>query len=199
MSKFPNILFASALMAGSVLMLAPAPQAFAQQAQKTAVSTPKKFGFGREATAEEIKGWDVDVRPDGVGLPVGKGTSKTGEPVYIEKCASCHGEFGESSGRWPVLAGGAGTLKSDNPVKTIGSFWPYASTLYDYVKHAMPYGSAQSLTADEIYGISAYLLYLNDIIKDENFELNEKTFPKIKLPNEGNFFDDDREKSEKHF
>ncbi|MGL5733330.1 MAG: c-type cytochrome, partial [Beijerinckiaceae bacterium] len=116
-----------------------------------------------------------------------------------EKCASCHGEFGESAGRWPILSGGNGTLKSDNPVKSIGSYWPYVTTLFDYIDHAMPYGNAQSLTHDEIYAISAYILLLNDIIKDENQELNEKNFAKIKLPNEANFFDDDREKSEKHF
>lgn len=192
MSKFRNSLFATIMIAGAV---AASSSALAQQK----MAPVKKFALGREATAEEIKGWDIDVRPDGVGLPVGKGTAKQGEPIYIEKCASCHGEFGESAGRWPILSGGNGTLKSHDPVKSIGSYWPYVTTLFDYILHAMPYGNAQSLTPDEIYAVSAYILLLNDIIKDENQELNEKNFAKIRLPNEANFFDDDREKSEKHF
>jgi cytochrome c len=158
----------------------------------------KKYGVGREATAEEIAGWDIDIRPDGHGLPVGKGTAKQGEELYVERCASCHGEFGESAGRWPMLAGGAGTMTSEDPVKTVGSYWPNASTLIDYLRRAMPYGNAQSLTNDELYAITAYVLYLNDIIKDD-FELNEKTFTSVKLPNEPNFFDDDRETTEKSF
>lgn len=192
MSKSRKSLLATVLVAGAVAI-----SSLALAQQKT--PAPKKFGFGREATAEEIKGWDIDIRPDGVGLPVGKGTAKQGEPLYVEKCASCHGEFGESAGRWPILSGGNGTLKSHDPVKSVGSYWPYVTTLFDYIVHAMPYGNAQSLTADEIYAISAYILVLNDIIKDENQELNEKNFAKIRLPNEANFFDDDREKSEKHF
>ena len=97
---------------------------------------------------------------------------KQGEPLYVERCAACHGEFGESAGRWPILMGGAGTLASHDPVKSIGSYWPYASTVMDYIRRSMPFGNAQSLTNDELYAITAYVLYLNDIIKDENFELN---------------------------
>lgn len=159
----------------------------------------QKFeGIGRVATPLEIKGWDIDVKPNGEGLPIGKGTAKIGEPLYIEKCAACHGEFGESAGRWPVLAGGKGTLKSHDPVKTVGSYWPYASTLMDYIYRAMPYGNAQSLTPDELYAISAYVLHLNDIVKDD-FVLDQNSFKTIKLPNEANFYLDDREKAEKHF
>lgn len=159
----------------------------------------KPYGIGREATKEEMAGWDIDIRPDGQGLPVGKGTVKEGETLYVERCASCHGEFGESAGRWPLVAGGTGTLKSNDPVKSVGSYWPYASTLMDYIRRAMPYGNAQSLTNDELYAITAYVLSLNDIIKDENFELNEKSFLSIKLPNESNFYDDDRQTVEKYF
>lgn len=168
----------------------------------TAIRPPshgKRYGVGRQASTEEIAGWDIDIRPDGQGLPVGKGTAKEGETLYLERCASCHGEFGESAGRWPILAGGIGTLKSHDPVKSIGSYWPYASTLMDYIRRAMPYGNAQSLTNDELYAITAYVLSLNDIIKDESFELNDKNFSSIKLPNEPNFYDDDRETAEKHF
>ena len=124
---------------------------------------------------------------------------KQGEPLYVERCAACHGEFGESAGRWPILMGGAGTLASHDPIKSIGSYWPYASTVMDYIRRSMPFGNAQSLTNDELYAITAYVLYLNDIIKDENFELNQTNFSTIKLPNQPNFIDDDREVAEKEF
>ena len=117
----------------------------------------------------------------------------------MQQCAACHGEFGESAGRWPIIAGGAGTLASHDPVKTIGSYWPYASTVFDYIRRAMPFGNAQSLSNDELYAVAAYVLFLNDVIKDENFELNAKTFKTIRLPNEPNFYDDDRETAEKAF
>lgn len=164
-----------------------------------AAAAGKKLNIGREAKPEEIAGWDIDIRPDGQGLPVGKGTVKQGEPLYVERCASCHGEFGESAGRWPILSGGAGTLASHDPIKSIGSYWPYASTVIDYIRRAMPFGAAQTLTNDELYAITAYVLFLNDIITSEDFELSDKNFRTIKLPNEPNFFDDDREVSEKAF
>jgi cytochrome c len=168
--------------------------------QKAATTTPaKRLDIGRAATPEEIAGWDIDIRPDGQGLPPGKGTVKQGEPLYMERCAACHGEFGESAGRWPILAGGNGTLASHDPVKSVGSYWPYASTLMDYIRRSMPFGNAQSLTNDELYAITAYVLYLNDVIKDESFELNAQNFPTIKLPNEPNFYDDDREAAERAF
>jgi cytochrome c len=171
----------------------------AQQQPQPKQQPPAKLGLGREATAAEIKGWDIDVRPDGQGLPPGKGTVKQGEELFIALCASCHGEFGEGKDRWPALAGGHGTLKHDRPDKTVGSFWPAASTLFDYIKRAMPFGNAQSLGPDELYALTAYVLHLNDIIKDPSFELNDKNFASIRLPNEANFYDDDREKTEKHF
>ena len=158
-----------------------------------------KLNIGREATPAEIAGWDIDIRPDGQGQPPGKGTVKAGERLYMERCAGCHGEFGESAGRWPILSGGAETLAGPDPVKSIGSYWPYASTVIDYIRRAMPFGNAQSLTNDELYAITAYVFYLNDIIKTEDFELSDKNFRTIKLPNEPNFYDDDREVSEKAF
>lgn len=159
----------------------------------------KRLGIGREATSQEIAGWDIDIRPDGQGLPPGKGTVKDGEQLYMTHCAACHGEFGESAGRWPILSGGNGSLASPDPVKSIGSYWPYASTVMDYIRRAMPFGNAQSLGNDELYAITAYVLYLNDIVKSEDFELNDKNFRTIKLPNEPNFYDDDREVTEKAF
>ncbi|MDI4658065.1 c-type cytochrome [Xanthobacter autotrophicus] len=158
----------------------------------------KPIALGRPALAEEITAWNTDVRADGEGLPPGKGSVKEGEELFLQNCAQCHGEFGEGAGRWPVLAGGRGTLKSERPEKTIGSFWPYASTVYDYVHRAMPFGSNMTLSADQTYAIVAYLLNLNDLVP-EDYVLSKDNFPKVDLPNEANFFDDDRETSEKAF
>lgn len=157
------------------------------------------LGLGREAKPDEIAGWAISVRPDGQGLPDGRGTVLEGEDIYVMQCAVCHGDFGESAGRWPMLAGGNGTLASHDPVKTIGSYWPYASTLIDYIYRSMPYGNAQSLTPDELYAVTAYILFLNDVILDEDFELNRENFTSIKLPNETEFYPDDRETAEAHF
>ena len=171
----------------------------AQESKAVAAAPAKKLGIGREATPEEIAGWNISIRPDGQGLPVGKGTVKDGETLYVQRCAACHGEFGESAGRWPIVSGGTGTLASHDPVKSVGSYWPYASTLMDYIRRAMPFGNAQSLTNDELYAVTAYVLYLNDIIKTDEFELNDTNFTTIKMPNEPNFIDDDREVTEKEF
>ncbi len=171
----------------------------AAAAAPSAATAPVHYGIGREAKSEEIAGWDIDIGPDGQGLPPGKGTARKGEEIFVAQCAACHGEFGESTGRWPILAGGAGTLASHDPVKSIGSYWPYASTLIDYIHRAMPYGNAQSLSGDDLYSIVAYVLYLNDVLTDQDFELSDKNFTQIKLPNEANFYDDDRETSEKAF
>ncbi|WP_329610507.1 c-type cytochrome [Jiella pelagia] len=122
------------------------------------------------ATPDEVAAWDIDVRPDGKGLPVGKGTVSEGEAIFAEQCASCHGDFGEGRDRWPQLAGGFDTLTRDRPVKTVGSYWPYLSTVYDYVHRAMPFGNARSLSNDDVYALTAYVLYLNDIETDEDFE-----------------------------
>jgi len=156
-----------------------------------AFADESKYGFGRTATQEEIAGWDIDIRPDGQGLPAGSGSVADGEGLYEAKCASCHGLFGEGEGRWPVLAGGEGTLAHERPEKTVGSYWPYASTLWDYTRRAMPFTAPQSLTADETYAITAYVLYLNEIV-DEEFVLSKENFSTIKMPNEPNFFEDDR-------
>ena len=202
MSRFRNVKCADAAL---VLALSFAGSAVAQSSAKTSGQNGNtKLGLGREATAEEIRGWDIAVRPDGKGLPPGKGTAAKGEDIFQTQCAACHGEFGEGKDRWPELVGGQGTLKHDRPFKTIGSYWPYASTVFDYIKRAMPFGNAQSLSDDEVYALTAYLLQLNDVIKDQNFELNAQTLPTIKMPttrmpNESQFYDDDREIAEKHF
>ena len=170
-----------------------------EASQKISPGLGLSLGLGRAALPEEIRAWDIDVRPDGMGLPIGKGTVKQGDELFQTQCASCHGEFGQGNGRWPVLAGGQGSLKADRPEKTVGSFWPDLSTAFDYIRRAMPYGNAQSLTADETYALTAYILFLNDIVKDEDFELNNSNFTSVKLPNAGNFYDDDREVAEKAF
>jgi len=157
-----------------------------------------KMGLGRQALPEEIAAWDIDVKPDGSGLPPGRGTVKQGEEIYLARCASCHGEFGQGAGRWPALAGGQGSLKADRPNKTIGSFWPAAAPLFDYTRRTMPWGNARSLTADETYAVVAFLLNLNDIVADD-FELNEKNLASTRMPNAAGFFADDRETSERQF
>ena len=142
----------------------------------------RKFNLGKIATKTEIAGWNIDVRPDGLGAPIGSGSAIIGEEVYAEQCASCHGDFGEGLDRWPELVGGEDSLDTHDPVKTTGSYWPYASTMYDYIYRAMPFGVAQSLTHDETYQVVAYLLYMNEII-EEDFILNDKNIGKIKMPN----------------
>ena len=159
---------------------------------------PRQYGVGQPATPEQIAGWDIDVRPDGQGAPPGQGSVKAGERVYLEKCAACHGEFGESAGRWPQLAQGKGTLASHDPVKTVGSYYPYLSSVFDYIRRAMPFGDAQSLSNDELYAVTAYVLNLNDIV-DDRFVLSKDTWAQVKMPNQGGFYDDDRHKTEKAF
>ena len=146
----------------------------------------RKYNIGKIATKIEIAGWDIDVRPDGVGAPKGSGNAIDGEEIYVNRCASCHGDFGEGVDRWPALVGGDGTLASHDPEKTTGSYWPYASTIFDYVYRSMPFGEAQTLTHDETYKLVAYLLNMNEII-DENFVLSEKNIGKIKMPNASGF------------
>lgn len=198
MSKFRNLFLASAAIAVLAVNWQPAPSLAQQGNPAVHAAGPRKIGLGREAHPDEVKAWDTDVRPDGQGLPPGKGSVKDGDELYQTLCAACHGEFGQSAGRWPMVAGGQGSLKNEGPEKTVGSFWPYASTTFDYIKRAMPYGNARSLSDDEIYAITAYLLNMNDIVKDD-FVLTQKNFTSIKMPNVDGFYDDDRETTEKHF
>ena len=165
---------------------------------QTKKDTARNYGIGRAISAEQIAGWDIDVRPDGQGAPPGLGSVKDGEKVYLDKCAACHGEFGESAGRWPQIAQGKGTLASQDPVKTVGSYFPYLSSVFDYIRRAMPFGDAESLSGDELYAVTAYVLSLNDIVGDK-FVLSKDTWGNVKMPNQGGFYDDDREKTEKAF
>ncbi|EAU41088.1 diheme cytochrome c SoxD [Fulvimarina pelagi HTCC2506] len=167
-----------------------AAEGSASPAEATASET--SFGLGRPATEEEIAAWDVDVSPNGDGLPEGSGTVVEGEEIFNAQCAICHGDFGEGRDRWPALSGGEDTLTAMRPVKTIGSYWPYLSTVYDYVHRAMPFGNAQSLSDDEVYALTAYILFLNFIVEDEDFELSKANFTEIEMPNAGGFEPDDR-------
>ena len=149
-------------------------------------ASDRAFNLGRIATSQQVKGWDIDVRPDGVGAPIGSGSAFDGEEVFAEQCASCHGDFGEGVDRWPELVGGEDTLNTHDPLKTTGSYWPYASTMFDYIYRAMPFGVSQSLSYDETYQIVAYLLYMNDII-DDDFVLSDQNIGSIKMPNQDGF------------
>jgi cytochrome c len=153
------------------------------------------YGLGETATPEMIAGWDIDVRPDGQGLPPGSGTAEMGEPLYEEKCAECHGVFGEGAGRWPKLAGNEPLVGAGRPEKTIGNYWPYASTLWDYIHRAMPFMQPQSLSDSEVYAITAYVLYLNEIIEYDQ-ELNQDNLATIAMPNRDGFFADPRPDTE---
>lgn len=160
-----------------------------------APSVDGTYGIGREALAEEIAAWDIDVLPDGRGLPEGSGNAFDGEEVFAEKCASCHGDFAEGVDNWPVLAGGFDTLADEDPVKTVGSYWPYLSTAWDYINRSMPFGEAGTLTPDETYAIVAYILYSNDLVEDD-FELNNENFAEFNMHNMNGFVVDDRPEQE---
>ena len=151
------------------------------------MASERPFNLGKIATAEQVAGWDIDVRPDGLGAPAGMGNALDGEEIYADRCAACHGDFGEGVDRWPELVGGEGSLNTHDPLKTTGSYWPYASTLYDYIYRAMPFGEAQSLSYDETYQIVAFLLYMSDIIEDD-FDLSNKNIGAIEMPNRDGFF-----------
>jgi cytochrome c len=141
--------------------------------------------LGVAATAEEIAGWDISISPDGGGLPPGSGTPAEGAEVFAIKCVACHGPQGEGLLN-DRLVGGHGTLDTAAAVKTVGSFWPYATTVFDYVRRSMPYLQPHSLTNDEAYALTAHLLHLNGIIAADA-ELNATTLPEVEMPNRGNF------------
>jgi len=142
---------------------------------------PQKYGFGQPATVTEIAGWDIDVRPDGTGLPGGRGSVATGQAIYDVKCAGCHGTFGESNS-YLQIAGGVGTLGSDQPVRTTGSKLNYATTLWDYINRAMPFEAPKTLMPDEVYALTAYVLNLNDILPADAV-LDQYSLPRVKMPN----------------
>ena len=166
----------AALLAAMLVLFIAAMALPAAQAQQ----------IGRPATRAEIAILDRDVRADGKGLPEGAGSVAAGERLYEQKCAACHGDFGEGAGRMPALTGGEGTLNTDRPRRTIGSYWPFAPTIFDYLTRAMPFGHAATLSAREAYALTAFLLDLNDIV-GEDFIASAKTLPGVKMPNREGF------------
>jgi cytochrome c len=132
--------------------------------------------------------WDISIAPNGDGLPAGSGSVRQGEGVYAQKCASCHGVKGAGKPA-DALVGGRGTLASDTPLRTVGSYWPYATTLFDYVRRAMPLTSPLSLTNDEVYAVTAYLLNLNGIVP-EDATMDARTLPQVRMPNRDGFIKD---------
>jgi cytochrome c len=156
---------------------------------------PERFDFGRAPTEEEIRALDIDVMPDGAGLPEGRGGVKQGEAVYYAKCASCHGLTGTEGpddrlvGREP--RDGFPFAETMGLTKTIGNYWPYATTLYDYTLRAMPFDEPGSLEPDEVYALVAFLLFKNEII-DVDAAMNQETLPQVKMPARERFVMDDR-------
>lgn len=147
--------------------------------------------IGRAPSRAEMATASISVAPDGTGLLGGHGTPKIGKAVYEAKCAACHGAKGEGSSDFPRLVGGVGSLKSVQPVATVGSYWPYATTVFDYINRAMPYQNPGSLRPDEVYAVTAYLLQLNGVI-NENTVLSRQTLPRVQMPNRNGFIDDSR-------
>jgi len=149
--------------------------------------SPGYFGYGKPATPAEIAGWNIDVRgKDGLGLPDGKGTVDHGADVFAEQCAACHGTFGEGEGRYPKLMGGQGTFTSDRPEPSVGSYWPFAPTLFDYINRAMPLSAPHTLSAADLYAVTAYILNFNNIVPS-NFVADRNSLPKVKMPNRDSF------------
>src|SRR6266853_3600670 len=165
------------------LLIAAAPALLLALASAASAQSPN---LGKPISAEDLASWDISIGPDGVGLPAGSGTVKQGEAVFTAKCQACHGAKGAGQPN-DRLVGGQGTIRAGTaPVKTIGSYWPYATTLFDYVRRAMPWSNPKSLTNDEVYAVSAYLLNLNGII-GANDTMNAQTLAKVSMPNKDGF------------
>ena len=177
------------------LLLSACLSLLASPANESEYAQPEKFDLGKPATEQEIKAQDIDVRPDGAGLPKGAGSVAEGEKIYQQKCVACHGERGEGGINEKL----AGRLPNDEfpfagakaPRKTIGNYWPYATTLFDYLRRTMPYTESGSLTDQQTYSVTAYLLYLNTIIGWDTI-IDQDTLPKITMPARHRFKNDDR-------
>lgn len=148
------------------------------------------YGIGAPATPAQISSWHIDIAPDGANLPAGEGTVLAGRAVYAAQCAACHGAKGEG-GIGDTLVGGAGTLASDKPLRTVGSYWPYATTLYDYIRRAMPMHAPQSLSDSEVYAVSGYVLFLNGLLP-QDARVDARTLVQLRMPNRDGFVSDPR-------
>lgn len=154
----------------------------------SAAQADQRYGIGHAATPAEIAGWNIDASPDGKGLPSGHGSVADGARLFAETCGACHGEHGEKGDGKPIdpLAGGRGSLATDKPVRTVGSYWPYATTLFDYIRRAMPFSAPGSLGPDQTYAAVAYILYLNEIVPAGTI-LDAKSLAAIRMPNRDGF------------
>lgn len=146
-----------------------------------------RLALGRVPTEAEIRGWDIDVAPDGSNLPPGSGTVAQGRAIYALQCVACHGENGKGAAMPAPLAGGAGTLKTAKPLMTVGGYWPYATTLFDYIRRAMPFDRPQSLKPEEVYALTAYLLHLDGVVAADA-TMNAQSVTATKMPNRSAFF-----------
>ncbi len=161
-----------------------------------AAHAEERYGIGRAATAAEIAGWNIDIGRDGAGLPPGSGSVERGRTVFSEQCVACHGDSGQG-GVGDRLVGGQGTLASPKPIRTVGSYWPYASTLFDYIRRAMPQNAPQSLSNEDVYAVSAYILSLNGIVPG-NAVLDAKSLAAVRMPNRDGFVSDPRPDVQNH-
>ena len=153
----------------------------------TALAQTPTYHLGRTPSTEEIRAWDIAISPDGKELPPGSGTAKEGAKVYAQRCAKCHGPTGTGSPAAPrPLVGGKGTFNTLHPVKTVGSYWPFATTVWDYTNRTMPRNQEGSLSADEVYALTAFVLYLNGIIQESDV-MDGKSLPKVQMPNRNAF------------
>jgi len=166
---------------GSVIAQGFSPAIFAQA---------PSLGIGHTPRPEQLKQIDIDVTPDGKGLPPGSGTAAKGKDVYTRRCETCHGPTG-TEGPQDALAGGKGSLATSKPQKSVGSYWPYATTLWDYINRAMPFDHPSTLSVDEVYSAAAYVLFLNGIVGEQDV-LDQTTLPKIQMPNRNGFVSDPR-------
>jgi cytochrome c len=164
--------------------------AFISLAGAASAAQQGPYGIGRTATAAEIAGWNIDIRPDGRGLPSGSGSVTHGREFFEQQCAACHGDKGQG-GVGDRLVGGQGTLATSNPVKTVGSYWPYAPILFDYIRRAMPQNAPESLSNEDVYAVSAYILNLNGLLPADAV-LDAKTMAAFKMPNRNMFIGDSR-------
>ena len=159
-------------------------------AARSAAAQSPTFGVGHVPSPAELARVDIEVLPDGRGLPAGRGTAISGKEVYAARCITCHGPNG-TEGPQDVLVGGRGSLPASRPLKTIGSYWPYATTLFDYIRRAMPFDHPGTLTSDEVYSATAYLLLLNGIVGEHDV-LDQRTLPRVEMPNRSGFVPDPR-------
>jgi cytochrome c len=159
-------------------------------AARVARAQSPTYGLGHTPSADELKRVDIEILADGRGLPAGFGTAVIGKPVYTQKCLTCHGPTGKE-GPQEIIAGGKGTLATPKPQKTVGSYWPYATTLWDYIRRAMPFDHPGTLTDNDVYALTAYVLYLNDIVGEDTV-VNQSTLATIQMPNRNGFVPDPR-------